>query len=349
MGIFRKRYSPPGTPPGTLIPERVSKAKITLISYSPEEYEELETESVEECFKYVGRRDVTWLDVEGARDVGTLKDIGERLGFHPLTLEDVVNLGQRPKVEDFGDYAFIILRAPRTPTEGASIDLDQISIFIGPNFVVTVQDKREIFEPIRRRIRENRGRIRRMKADYLAYALIDLVVDLFFPVMESMGNRIESLEDDLLENPSIEAVREMREIKRSLILIRTSIWPTREVINGLMRGGSKLMSDEVRLYLRDVYDHTVQIADILESYRDLLSEMFNLYLSEQANKTNEIMKLLTIIATIFIPLTFIAGIYGMNFEFMPELKWKPAYFVTLGVMIIIALGMLWLFRKRRWI
>jgi len=227
-------------------------------------------------------------------------------------------------------------------------NLCQVNIFLGPNFVLTIHDAGDAFEPIHQRIKENRGRIRKMKADYLAYALIDIVVDQYFPIMESVGDQIESIEDELQENPSPEIVKGIREIKRELILIRSSIWPMREVINSLQREESEIIADTTNLYFRDVYDHTIQIADIVESYRDILSEIFNVYLSITANSTNEVMKILTIFATIFIPLTFIVGIYGMNFEFMPELKWRPAYFIVLGLMVGVAVVMLRFFRKRGW-
>jgi len=306
----------------------------------------MEAESVEQCFQQVGKRDVTWINVDGTQDAELLRRIGEQFGLHPLTLEDVIDIGQRPKVEDFGDYIFITAGLPQKSE--MVTNLCQINIFLGPNFVLAIHDAGDAFEPIRQRIKQNKGRIRKMKADYLAYALIDLVVDQYFPVMESVGDQIESIEDELQENPSPEIVRGIREIKRDLILIRGSIWPMREVINGLQREEPEFIADTTNLYLRDVYDHTIQIADMVESYRDILSEMFNVYLSVTANSTNEVMRILTIFATIFIPLTFIAGIYGMNFEFMPELRWRPAYFILLDLMVTISLAMLRFFRKRGW-
>ncbi|MBM3237641.1 magnesium/cobalt transporter CorA [Candidatus Poribacteria bacterium] len=350
MRLFKKRYSPPGTPPGTLIPKEVPRGeiKITVISYSPDEYEELEAKSAEECFEYVGKRDVTWINVDGTHDAELLRNIGERFGFHSLSLEDVINVGQRPKVEEFDDYIFITASIPQNPRIATSINLDEINIFLGLNFVMTIQNNGDVFEPIRQRIKENRVRIRKMKADYLAYSLIDLVVDQYFPVMEFIGEEIEATEDEMLENPSHEMVRKIREMKRELILIRSAIWPMREVINCLQRGEPELIAETTQIYLRDIYDHTIQIAELVESYRDILSEVFNVYLSTTANSTNEVMKILTIFSAIFIPLTFIVGIYGMNFEFIPELKWRPAYFILHGVMVAIVLVMLRFFRKRGW-
>lgn len=351
MKLFKRRYSPPGTPPGTLISKDVSreKANIKIISYSSGEYEELEVESAEECKEYVGKREVTWINVDGTQDIEVLEDFGENFGFHSLAIEDVINTGQRPKVEDFGDYIFLIVRFFDKTEITSSVNLQEINVFIGSNFILTIQDKSEVFEPVRQRIKESRGKIRNMKADYLAYAIIDLIVDQYFPVMESIGERIESIDDELQEEPSAEIVNEIREIKRELILIRSSNWPMRDIISKLQREESKLISDTTDIYLRDVYDHTIQIADIVESYRDILSEMFNVYLSVTANSTNEVMKILTIFATIFIPLTFVVGIYGMNFEYMPELRWKPGYFVVIGVMVIISIAMLRFFKKRGWL
>jgi magnesium transporter len=351
MLIFKRRRSRPGAPPGTLVPEATParEVRISVISYSPDEYEEIEAKSLEESFQYVDKREVAWISVNSTQDAESLTKLGERFGFHPLALEDVMNGGQRPKVEDFDNYIFIALRFPRKLETASSIDLPQISIFLGQNFVVTIHDAAEdTFEPMIRRIKENKGRIRKMKADYLAYALIDLAVDQYFPVMESVGEQIESIEDEIQEDPSAQTVGKIREIKHDLILTRSSIWPMREVINSLQREEPELISDTTKLFLRDVYDHTIRIADIVESYRDILSEMFNVYLSVKAESTNEVMRILTIFATIFIPLTFIAGLYGMNFEFMPELKWHPGYFVLLGLMAVVAVAMLRFFKKRGW-
>jgi magnesium transporter len=322
---------------------------MTVISYSADELEEKEAESVDECFDYVGKRDITWIKVDGTQDAEMLRQMGEKFGIHPLALEDVINGGQRPKLEDFGKYVFVTLRLPKKTGTASSVDTEQVNIFLGPNYVITIHDSSDTFDPVIQRIKENKGRIRKMKGDYLAYSLIDLVVDQHFPIMELVAEQIEMLEDELQENASPSIVRGIRGIKRDLILIRSSIWPLREVISSMEREEPELMSDEVKVFLRDVYDHTIQISDIVESYRDILSEMFNIYLSVKADNTNEVMKILTIFATIFIPLTFIAVIYGMNFEFMPELRWKYSYFILIGVMIVVAGVMLRFFKKRGWL
>ena len=351
MLLTRKRSSKPGTAPGTLISaEKLArKVKMTVISYSTDELEEKETESVHECFDFVGRREVTWIDLDGTQDADLLRQIGDEFGIHSLTLEDVMNGGQRPKLEDFGEYLFVTLRLPKKTEAQSPVDAEQINIFLGPNFVMTIHDSSDVFESVIKRVKENKGRIRRMKTGYLAYALVDLIVDQHFPIMETIAEQIEELEDEVQGNPSPEVVRKIRGIKRDLILIRSSIWPMREVINAMEREEPRLISDEAKLFLRDVYDHTIQIGDIVESYRDILSEMFNIYLSVKADNTNEVMKVLTIFAAIFIPLTFVAGIYGTNFEFVPELKWKYSYFVMIGVMVLITVAMLRFFRKRGWL
>lgn len=351
MLMTRKRRIRPGAAPGTLVSEGAParKVKMTITSYSPAEMEEKETESVDECFEYVGKREVTWINVDGTQDAGLLGQIGERFGIHPLALEDVINRGQRPKLEDFGEYLFITLRLPKKTEASSPIDTEQINILLGPKFVMTIHDSGDPFGPVIQRIKENKGRIRKMKADYLTYALIDLIVDQHFPIMDLIADQIEVLEDEVQESASSDIVKKIRGIKRDLILVRSSIWPMREVINSLEREEPELITEPTKLFLRDVYDHTIQIADIVESYRDILSEMFNIYLSVKADNTNEVMKILTIFATIFIPLTFVAGIYGMNFEFMPELKWKYSYFVMIGVMLVITAVMLRFFRRRGWL
>ncbi len=351
MLLTKKRRIRPGAAPGTLVSEGAParKVKMTVMSYSPDELEEKETESVDECFEYVGKREVTWINLDGTQDADLLGQIGEKFGIHPLALEDVINRGQRPKLEDFGEYLYITLRMPKKAEASSPIDTEQINILLGSKFVMTIHDSGDPFGPVIQRIKENKGRIRKMQADYLAYALIDLIVDQHFPIMDLIADQIEVLEDEVQESASPVIVRRIRSIKRDLILVRSSIWPMREVINSLEREEPELIAESTKLFLRDVYDHTIQIADIVESYRDILSEMFNIYLSVKADNTNEVMKILTIFATIFIPLTFVAGIYGMNFEFMPELKWRYSYFVMIGVMLVITVVMLRFFRKRGWL
>lgn len=346
-----KKRTKPGLAPGTLessvIPSK--ELKIAVISYSPDEIEEKKVNSIDECRKYIGNREVTWIDIDVTQNVEILNQVGEKLGIHPLALEDTIESNQRPKLEDFGEYLYIVLRYPRKRNATSHIESEQINMFLGKNFVITIHDSENIFEPVIHRIKEGKGRARKMKSDYLAYALVDLIVDQHFPVMEMMAEQIEELEEEIQKKATPDIVIKIRQVKRDLINIRSSIWPMREVINSMEREAPELLTDATKLFLRDAYDHTIQIVDIVESYRDVLSEMFNIYLSVKADNTNEVMKILTIFATIFIPLTFAVGIYGMNFEFMPELKWKYSYFILHGIMIIISLAMLRFFRKRGWL
>ena len=346
-----KRHTKPGMAPGTLVSEGVpsKEAKITVISYSPDEFEEKRVNSIDECKKYVGKRVVTWIDIDGTQNVEILKQIGEQFDIHPLALEDIINGGQRPKLEDFEEYLYIVLRYPKKLDTNSNIESEQINMLLSKNFVITIHDSENIFEPVIRRIKEGKGRARKMKTDYLAYALVDLVVDQHFVIMEMSAEQVEEVEEKVQKKASPNIVTKIRQIKKDLVNIRGSIWPMREVINNMERDELGILTDATKIFFRDAYDHTIQLIDIVESYKDVLSEMFNIYLSVKADNTNEVMKILTIFASIFIPLTFVAGIYGMNFEFMPELHWKYSYFILIGIMIIITLAMLRFFRKRGWL
>jgi len=272
------------------------------------------------------------------------------LGLHPLTLEDIASTHQRPKMEDFDNYFYFVLRMPYFQRRGGRIHAEQISIVLMKNAVVSFQEREgDVFDPIRERIRRNKGRIRKCGADYLAYALMDAIVDNGFAILETLGERTESLENNVLKEPDPAVVREIHALKRELILLRKAIWPLREVLANLSRDDSPLISKSTALYLRDVYDHTIQVVETVETFRDTVSGLLDVYLSVVSNRMNEVMRVLTVIATLFIPLTFLAGIWGMNFEFMPELEWKFAYPVVLGIMILIAATMLIFFRRKKWL
>ena len=277
-------------------------------------------------------------------------EIGNRLGFHPLIQEDIVNTQQRPKIEEYEDYIFFVLKMITYDEETAEVDIEQVSFILRDNFLISFQERQgDCFDVIRQRIKENKGIIRKMSADYLAYSFIDFIVDGYFTVLEKIGDRIEVIEDELVVNPQIETLHDIYNMKRKMIAIRKSIWPLREVISRLDRLGSKHFKETTRPYLRDVYDHTIQVIDAIETYRDLLSGMLDIYLSSISNKMNQIMQVLTIVGTIFIPLTFLAGIYGMNFEYMPELGWRYAYPALWCIMIIITGIMVIYFRRRKWL
>jgi magnesium transporter len=351
--LVRKRRKEAGLPPGTLIYEgekRVEKVRITLIDYDETHFQEREVERIEDCFPFKDEPTTTWINIDGLHDVEIVEKIGNHFGIHPLILEDIVSVGQRPKMEDFESYIYIILKMLSYNDGNGELQTEQVSLIVGPNYVISFQERiGDVFEPIRDRIRKKKGRIVKAGADYLAYALFDIVVDNYFSILEKVGDRVEVMDEIIVEKAATEILHEIRAMKREMIFLRKSIWPLREVISGLERVESKLIKKSTHIYLRDVYDHTIQVIDTIESLRDMISGLLDIYMSSVSNKMNEVMKVLTIIATIFIPLTFIAGIYGMNFEFMPELKLRWAYPAVWAVMAAVTIGMVVYFRRKRWI
>jgi magnesium transporter len=350
-----KRYHKPGTAPGTLRPvedQRVERARVTVIHYNAEKLEELEISDPAECEPFSERRGVTWINVEGLTDIGLIESLGKTFGLHPLSLEDVLNCGQRPKVEEYDDYQFVIMRSLRL--DGEQLEGEQISLFFGRNFVLTFQEvPGDSFEAVRARIRSGKGLIRKAGPDYLAYALIDALVDEFFPVLEHLGERVEALEDELVDQPSPDLLRRIHAVKRELLALRRAAWPERDLLNALLREDSELIHPGTKVFLRDPYDHIVQAMDMIETFRELASGMIDVYLSSLSNRMNEVMKVLTVISTIFIPLTFIAGIYGMNFHpnspwNMPELEWYYGYPFSLALMLAVALSLVYYFRRKGW-
>ncbi|NIS62843.1 MAG: magnesium/cobalt transporter CorA [Proteobacteria bacterium] len=342
-----------GLPPGTLMhigERKTEKVKITIIDYDEKELQEKEAKKVEECFPFKEKPTVTWVNIDGLQEVQTIEKIGVHFGIHPLVLEDILHTGQRPKAEDLGEYIFIVLKMLYQGGSEEEIVSEQVSLLLGSNYVISFQEMEgDIFNPIRERIRNSKGRIRKAGADYLAYALIDAIVDNYFVILERLGEEIESLEEELVKNPTPATLEVIHKLKTNLVFLRKSVWPLREVINGLERGESPLIKEHTGIYLRDVYDHTIQVIDTIETYRDMVSGMLDIYLSSVSNRMNEVMKVLTIIATIFIPLTFIAGIYGMNFKYMPELEWHWGYFGILVVMVVIVGFMALYFKRKRWL
>jgi magnesium transporter len=360
-----KRYPHPGTSPGTLRPpeaRRVDRVQIRVMGYGPDRLEELEVASAAELARFRGSDDITWVDVVGLHEVAVIQELGELFGLHPLALEDVLNTGQRPKLERYEDCLFVILRLPRQEAPGRSngeeisgLAADQISLFLGPRFVISFRESpEEVFELVRERIRRGGGRIRGAGSDYLCYALVDAVVDHFFPALERYGEVLEEVEEELLESPGRDTLRRLHRVKRDLLVIRRAAWPQRDVVNALAREEAPLVREDTRIYLRDCYDHAVQILDLLETYRELANSMLEVYLSSVSNRTNQIMKVLTIMASIFIPLTFVAGVYGMNFDpgasrwNMPELGWRWGYPAVMALMAAIVGVQLWVFRRKGW-
>lgn len=353
--IGTKRRTRPGAPPGTITrhPDAVS-TQITLVTYGPDGVHE---EGIADPWSLEGREltaPVTWINVDGLGDVATIQQLGRIFNLHPLAMEDVANTHQRPKVEDYDDYIFIVTRMV-----GSCDDLDrseQLSLFLSANLVLTFQEyPGDRFDPIRQRIRHGGGKMRGVGPDYLAYALLDAAVDGYFPVLEAFAEHLEVLEDRVLGNPDADIVGELHDLKRELAELKRAIWPQREMFNKLIRDPTFLVDDQTRIYLRDCYDHTVQLMDLLEMHHEAAFGLIEAYHSSVSTRLNEIMKVLTIIATIFIPLSFIASLYGMNFNTdisrwnMPELEWRYGYFYALSVMVLLAVALLVFFRIRGWI
>ena len=351
--LIKKRSEKAGLPPGSLVHIGEKKAdtpKITVMDYDETHFQEKEIKTIEECFLFKNKPTVTWINIDGLHQVEILEKLGECYGLHPLVLEDILNTDQRPKMEDYGEYLYIVLRILNYNDKSSEIESEQISLVLGPNFVFSFQEREgDTFNPIRDRIRNSKGRIRKMGADHLAYTLLDSIIDNYFIILEKLGEKIEFLEEEVITRPTPETLQTVHHLKREMIFLRKGVWPLREVISGLERGESSLIKESTRIYLRDVYDHTIQTIDTIETYRDMVSGMLDIYLSSISNRLNAVMKVLTIIATIFMPLTFIAGIYGMNFKYMPELEWRWGYPVVWFVVVLISVSMLIYFKRKRWL
>jgi len=352
--LTKKRSQKAGLPPGTLIhigEKKREVPKITILDYDETQFQERETKSIEECFPFKEKPTVSWINVEGLHQIEILERLGGCYGFHPLVLEDILNTDQRPKMEEYGEYVYIVLKMLYYDDKNSQIEAEQISLILGQNFVLSFQEGKEgdVFNLLRERIRGGKGRIRKMGADYLAYSLIDAIVDHYFIILERLGERVEFLEEELVAEPTTKTMREIHGLKREMIFLRKAVWPLREVISGLERGESSLIQENTRIYFRDVYDHTIQVIDNTEIFREMVSGMLDIYLSSVSNRLNTVMKVLTIIATIFMPLTFLAGIYGMNFKYMPELEWRWGYPLVWLIMIAIGIFMVLYFRKKKWL
>ncbi len=350
--IIKKISKKAGLPPGSLVyvgDKAEKKFKATLVVYNQDTYAEEKLDSLDACLIMSDPHKITWLDINGLHDIRSLEKLGECFSLHPLVVEDILNTNQRPKVEDYGNYLYFVLKIINYQKDVHEVSSDQLSLIVGPNFVISLHENDEaLFNTIRERIK-SKGKIRRSGADYLAYSLMDLVVDQYFVILEDLGETIEELEEELVSQPDPQTVNQIHRLKRVMIILRRSVWPLREVLSQLERQESPLIQEGTSLYIKDVYDHVIQVIDTIETFRDMLSGMLDVYLSSVSNRLNEVMKVLTIIATIFIPLTFIAGVYGMNFQFMPELKWRWGYFVILACMAVISLAMLLFFRKKKWL
>ena len=353
MKLYKRSSKKAGLSPGTLVhigEKKTEEVNISMIDYDESQIQEKDAATVGECLPFKEKPTVTWINVSGIHDVTVIEEFGEAFNIHPLLLEDIVHPDQRPKLEDYDDYLFLVLRMLRYDEAKEELQSEQVSLILGPNFVITFQEREgDVFDAVRARIRNGKGKIRKMGCDYLTYALIDSVVDHYFLVFEKYGEKIEVLQDEVLSQPTPETLQVIQRTKRDMIFLRKSVWPLREAINALQRGESSLVTDNVNIYLRDVHDHTIQVIDTIETFRDIISGTLDVYLSSVSNKMNAVMKVLTIIATIFMPMTFIAGIYGMNFKYMPELEWHWAYPVIWAVIIVLGVLMLMGFKRKKWL
>ena len=350
--FLKKQSEKAGLPAGTLVhigEKKVETAKITIIDFDRENFRELVAGTVDECFPFKDSPTITWINIDGLHETDVIDKIGRHFGLHPLLLEDILNTGGRPKIEDFGEYVFVVLKMLYQEDNGGEILSEQISLLFGENYVISFQESiGDVFGSIRERIRKGKGRVRKERADYLAYLIIDSIVDNYFNVLEDIADYIEDTEEVLLEKPNSETLQTIHGLKNDALFLRKSIWPLREIINVLERGESPLIQETTRIYFRDIYDHTVQIMDTLDTFRDMIAGMLDTYLSSMSNRMNEVMKVLTIFASIFIPLTFMAGVYGMNFEYMPELQWPWGYPVLWVLMLTVGITMVVMFKRKKW-
>jgi magnesium transporter len=352
--LIKKRSAKAGLPPGSLVyigDKKTAKAKITVIDYDSKKFSEQIINKVEECFAFKKTPSVTWINIDGLEDVDVLKKLGNEFNIHPLILEDMLNTDQRPKMEDLGKYVFIVIKMLSLDEQKIEIVSEQVSFILSKNFVISIQESAEgdAFNAVRERIRARTGRHSKMGTDYLVYSLVDAIVDNYFIILENLGERIEELEEKVVSNPQPDVLKKIHGLKTGMIFLRRAVWPLREMLSQLERGESALIKSQTRIYFKDIYDHTIQIMDTVETFRDILQGILDIYISGISNKLNEVMKVLTVIATIFMPLTFLAGVYGMNFHYMPELGWKWGYSYFWIIILISGILMFIYFRKKKWV
>lgn len=347
---MRRKKDEIGAPPGTLVytgDSNTDRIKISLIEYNESEFFEHEYYDLSECISHVKPHLVKWINVDGIHKTEVIEKIGKLYNIHPLTLEDIVHVDQRPKFEDYDSYVVAIMKMISYVDK---INIEQLSIVLMDNMVISFQEPQggDAFEVIRNRLRQAKGRIRKCGSDYLAYALMDSVIDCYFHAIEKIGDAVEKIEEEIIEGTDKKSLMELYALKREMIYLRKQVWPMRDMISNMVRSETKLINPSTDIYLRDLQDHVTRIIDTVETYRDLLSGIMDIYLSNNANKMNEVMKVLTIMSSIFIPVTFVVGVYGMNFEFMPELKSPYGYGIVWGVMLSIMLGLIIYFKRRKW-
>ncbi|RZS93545.1 magnesium/cobalt transporter CorA [Aquimarina brevivitae] len=349
--FFRKKDI--GSIPGTVVyvgDKSASDLYIEVFDYNEEDLVEKELKNITEVWEFDTSSNVTWININGLSHVETIEQIGKHYNWHPLMLEDIANTRQRPKIDEYEEYLYVVLKMLYFTHEGA-LAVEHISFVVGEDYVVSFQEMDgDVFSEIRERLRSGKGRIRKMNADYLLYSLMDAVVDNYFNLIEVFGDKVEELEDDLFEdNTHEDTAYEIQVLKKEILQIRRAVFPLRDVVNRIEKMESKFVTDKTMIFIKDLYDHIIQVSENVDIYREMIWGLMDMYMTTISNRMNEVMKVLTIIATIFIPLTFIAGIYGMNFEFMPELKYKYSYFILWGVMILIFFGLLYYFKRKKWL
>ncbi len=346
---FRKKIA---APPGTLLhigDKKSEQVEISVLSYGESGFEEIVIDDISKLKKLERKDRTDWINIYGLHDTSVIEGAGNLFGIDMLTQEDILNTMQRPKIEEYEDHMVVILKMLTYDKERSEVMSEQISVILGKNYLISFQEQPgDVFDPVRKRIKSGRKKINQGNTDYLLYTLIDSVVDNYFLVMEQIADEIEQMEDRILNNPGQGMLQEIQRLRKEIIYLRKAVWPLREILSSILRGGNKLIKESTYIFFRDIYDHTIQVIETSETFRDLVAGLQELYLSTVSNSMNQVMKVLTIIATIFIPLTFIAGIYGMNFEFMPELKWKAGYFIIWGIMILVGIGMGIYFKRKKW-
>ncbi|MEO8165619.1 MAG: magnesium/cobalt transporter CorA [Betaproteobacteria bacterium] len=351
--IFRPRRKTPGLPPGSLIYTGDSEApipRVTMLDFDEHRLVEKELIRVDECIPFKDAESVTWINVDSVTEPGVLENFGRVMGFHALMLEDILNTDQRPKFEDYGGYIYIVVKMLDYDVKKGEIEIEQLSLILGPNYVISFQERAgDFFDPLRERIRKSLGRIRKMGPDYLAYAILDIIVDHYFVVLEKLGEKIERLEEIVIDNPGEGTVRAIYAVKRDMIFVRRAAWPLREVVNGLQRSESALLRASNAAYYRDLNDHIMLVTDGVDTFRDLLNGMLDSYYSTITTRTNSVMKVLTLFSAIFMPLTFITGVFGMNFRNFPELDWRYGFQGSLIMMAVVIILMIAIFKWKKWI
>lgn len=349
---LKRRSQKAGMEPGVLV--HVGEVysdlpRIIVVDYSKESFAENDNATIDEALQYISTPEITWINIQGIHDTNMIDSIGKRFGMHALAMEDILNTTQRAKLDDYKEYLYIVLRLLNYDYKAQMVSGEQISILVKSNCVITFQESnKDHFKGIRERIRKPNTKIREMGTDYLCYTIIDWIIDQYFVILEKVDDKLESLEEALLDNPHTEILLKIERTKREVILLRKSVWPIRDLISQFNRIDTPLIHEGSRIFMRDVYDHTIQLIDTIESFRDIVSGMLDLYLSNLTQRTNEIMKVLTVVSTIFVPLTFLASLYGMNFDNIPELHAEYGYYVLLTSMAVIATFMIFYFRRKKW-